>query len=226
MKKILLTLFSCAIIGSAGAQHATPRYSNNFDFGLSYTGGQFRENLMGLDDRTQDYVGLQFNYIGLFHLNQKVAIGAGTGIRHIIAVDDYFDSWEDYDDFDFLDSYFAVPLYAHARFRFLDRRVSPFLSTSIGYQFRIGESTISRYIDGNNVEASSSLSSGLLANVQAGVSIHVGSKFNIMAGPYFEYRQATLRRAVVSSDYPSSWGQASEREMNFFEGGLKVGFAF
>lgn len=219
-------LFSCALLGTVAAQDFKPRYSNNFDFGLSYTAGRLRQSLDGLNNYTDDFVGLQFNYIGLFHLTPKVALGFGTGVRHVIEVGEYLDSWVGYDDQDFINSYFSIPLYAHARFRFLDRRVSPFLSTSIGYQFRVGENTHLGEFNYGRVEGTSSLSSGLLANVQAGISIHVGSKFNIMAGPYFEYRQATSKYSYMTYDEGDASAGGRERDMNFFEAGLKVGFAF
>ncbi len=220
-------LFACATLGTATAQDFKPRYTNNIDFGLSYTGGTLRSRTDGMSDARNDYVGLQFNYIGLFHLTPAIAVGAGTGLRHLVEIDNYADDyWGGYDDQEFLSSYFAIPLYAHARFRFLNKRVSPFLATSIGYQFRVGESTDLGNSNSDRYEGSSRLSSGLLANAQAGVSIHVGKRFNIMAGPYFEYRQATANRFLSFYDGSTLSRVEINSDMNFFEAGLKVGFAF
>ncbi|GHE34745.1 hypothetical protein [Sphingobacterium griseoflavum] len=226
MKSILSAFILCLVITLANAQDFRPYYSNNINFGVSYTHGQTGQTTMRTSDDGMDFLGLQFNYIGLVHLTPKVAIGAGTGIRHMITIDDW-DDWYGYDDLDFIRSYFSVPLYAHAQFRFLDRKVSPFLQTSLGYHIRVGESDINRGHGGENtVREVSSISSGLLAGLQAGVSIHVGSRFNIMAGPYFEYRKATFDRAVMETSSWSTSASGFTTDLNLFEAGVKVGFTF
>ncbi len=130
MKKLLPLLLLCFAVASASAQDFKPYFSNNINFGMSYTNGQIRQSNYGSNGNDLDFLGLQFNYIGLVHLSPRVAVGAGTGIRHLVNVGDYWEDWYDYDDFDFIHSYFSVPLYAHAQFRFMDRKVSPFLNTS------------------------------------------------------------------------------------------------
>ncbi|TDS13011.1 outer membrane beta-barrel protein [Sphingobacterium paludis] len=230
MKKLLLLFFSCLFLQAATAQDFRPYFSNNFNFGASYTNGQAESQVAAYGDRQIDYVGLQFNYIGLFHLTPKVAIGAGTGVRHVIEVDADWDYWGDDDDIDFLRNYISIPLYAHASFRFIDKRVSPFLSASLGYNFRVGShesSHTSTRFSGTAssfyaVEERSHLSSGILAGAQAGVSIRVGSRFDIMTGPYFEYRKSTLNSAIQDGTSFSS----SQRDLNLYEVGVKVGFAF
>ncbi|KGE12763.1 hypothetical protein [Sphingobacterium deserti] len=230
MKKILLMLMSCLFLQAANAQDFKPYYSNNFNFGLSYTNGQAEGRGFVSNDNSIDYVGLQFNYIGLFHLSPKFAVGAGTGIRHVLEVDADWDDWHYDDDVDFLRNYISIPLYAHASYRFIDKRVSPFLSASLGYNFRVGgyESShrSSRTTDWSSslysFEEESRLSSGLLANAQAGVSIRVGSRFDIMTGPYFEYRKSALTSVVQDGSSSTSF----ETDLNLFEFGVKVGFAF
>jgi len=230
MKKILLMLMSCLFLQAAIAQDFKPYYSNNFNFGLSYTNGQAESLGVVSNDNSMDYLGLQFNYIGLFHLSPKFAVGAGTGIRHVLELDADWDDWHYDDDVDFLRNYISIPLYAHASYRFIDKRVSPFLSASLGYNFRVGShessytstrfsGTTSSFYD---VEERSHLSSGILASAQAGVSIRVGSRFDIMTGPYFEYRKSTLNSAVEDGTSFSS----SQRDLNLYEVGVKVGFAF
>ncbi len=226
MKKLLPLLLLCFAVASASAQDFKPYFSNNINFGMSYTNGQIRQSNYGSNGNDLDFLGLQFNYIGLVHLSPRVAVGAGTGIRHLVNVGDYWEDWYDYDDFDFIHSYFSVPLYAHAQFRFMDRKVSPFLNTSLGYHFRVGESEDNGSWRYNTTSEVSSISSGLLGSVQAGVSIHVGRRFNIMAGPYFEYRQATLKRSITDYSSASMTPTVIENDLNLFEAGLKVGFAF
>ena len=229
MKKLLLLFFSCLFLQAATAQDFKPYFSNNFNFGASYTNGQMEGFTAAYGDRAIDYVGLQFNYIGLFHLSPKVAIGAGTGVRHVIEVDADWDDWYD-DDVDFLRNYVSIPLYAHASFRFIDKRVSPFLSASLGYNFRVSSYESSRTSIRTtdwasslySFEEKSHLSSGILANAQAGVSIRVGSRFDIMTGPYFEYRKSALNSTIQDGTSFST----SRTDLNLYEVGVKVGFAF
>lgn len=229
MRKLLPILFLCLTTLGLRAQDFKPYYSNNFNFGASYTLGNLRGGY-AVGDGEIDYVGLQFNYIGLMHISPKVALGLGTGLRHTINVDDFWNDWtgwdDDWNDEDFVRSYYSVPLYAHAQFRFIDRRVSPFLATSLGYNFRVGEDNNSFNSGGTRQEDSSRLLSGLMAGAQAGVSIRVGDKFNIMAGPYFEYRQSELRHVVRTWDNGATTSTGLSNDIDLFEVGLKVGFAF
>ncbi|WP_437919749.1 hypothetical protein [Sphingobacterium sp. LRF_L2] len=228
MKNLFVLILFVSTTLSLCAQDFKPYYSHNFNFGMSYTAGTSRENFDAFDDDNIDFLGLQFNYIGLIHLNPHIAVGAGTGVRHLVQVD----NWDlDDDDWDAFRSYVSVPLYGHFRFRILDKRVSPFVATSLGYNFRISEDKHTEYINGSEYKRTSTLSSGILANIEAGVNVKIARSFAISAGPYFEYKQGRLKDVKGQSfDGSLNGDNYSVRSMtsrlHLYEAGLKVGFAF
>ncbi|MFD1770038.1 hypothetical protein [Sphingobacterium suaedae] len=231
MKKLLPIILLCLTTGICLGQDFKPYYSNNFNFGVSYTAGRLNDNFTaGFDDDDIDFLGLQFDYIGLFHLTPKIGVGAGTGMRHMVHIGN---DWENDDDWDLIKNYLSIPVYAHAKFRFIDKRVSPFLATSIGYNFRVGSNKSTEYWNGSEMETRSSISSGLLANAQAGVNVRIGRRIRISAGPYFEYRQGTLRNAYWSQSHDGnlqeggySSGGSTSVDLHMLEVGVKVGLSF
>ncbi|TYP95719.1 hypothetical protein BC792_11046 [Sphingobacterium allocomposti] len=229
MKIFSFLVALCGVVTAVYGQTPSVRYSNNFNFGMSYTSGFLREPLIGGGDTDMDFLGLQFDYVGLFHVSQGVAVGAGTGIRHLFRLDNLWS--DDFGDADFAQNYFSVPLYLQGRFRFIERRVSPLLVASAGYNFRLGSNNRSWEWNGVKYKETASISSGFMVNLQAGVDVKIGRRINISGGPYVEYRQGTLQSTNEQfGDFSYSGGEGRpwryQDDLHLIEAGLKVGMAF
>lgn len=221
---LLITMLLCLKWVSAQENSFNPHYSHNFQFGFGF-GGETKASTNQEDLMDGTFMALHFDYVGLYHLNPKVALGAGTGLRHVIW-DISFNDHGTYYDANLAQS-FLIPVYAQARFRFLDKKVSPFVSPALGYNIYVGSNNESLY--GNDFD-NRHLGSGFMGNVHAGVSVRFGRGIQLVAGPYFDYFRTTV--AYEYADPLMNWTGGdipkvkSTSEFNLFQGGLKVGLSF
>ncbi|MHC8949953.1 outer membrane beta-barrel protein [Sphingobacterium hungaricum] len=218
MKKILtiILLLACSTI-YAQQSSFKPRFSNNVSFGFgvatSNTDVAFYDDSYDDDDDTY-LMGLQFDYVGLMHISPKVGLGIGTGVRQLINFEDYFDNTTT------LNNYF-IPLYAQARFRFMDRKVSPYLNVSLGYNFNVGSNSEDFFDDGDSYnDVKYKLESGVMGNLSGGASIRFKRNMALQVGPYLEYQRTN--ESFVYDNVTSEYNN----DLDLFQFGLKVGFSF
>ena len=75
------------------------------------------------------------------------------------------------------------------------------------------------------------LGSGFMANVHAGVSVRFGRGIQLVAGPYFDYFNTTVKNKYsdpLANTLEGVSGRQSNGSSDFhlFQGGLKVGLSF
>lgn len=215
MKKyftIILLLICSTIYGQESS--FKPKFSNNISFGSGFATSN--TDVAFYDDSDDDtyLLGLQFDYVGLMHISPKVGLGIGTGVRQLINFEDYFDNTTT------LNNYF-IPLYAQARFRFMDRKVSPYLNVSLGYNFNVGNNSEDFFDDGNSYEdVNYKLKSGVMGNLSGGASFRFKRNLALQVGPYLEYQRTN--ESFIYDNASSEYNN----DLDLFQFGLKVGFSF
>lgn len=222
--RILLLLSLLFSLSSASAQQASfnPYFSHNIQLGMGYGGSSGNAGNDGF------FFGFQFDYSGLYKLTPKLAFGAGTGVRHVVWSQDFFNLDNDPNRDITIQQSILIPIYAQAKFRFTEKKISPFLIPSLGYNIYAGSLGS---INVNDFYEKSHLGSGFMANVHAGVSIRFDSGIQVVAGPYFDYFNSRLVRDS-SHQYIGDYSNISSRQssnsssLNLFQGGVKVGLSF
>jgi len=225
MKNIItfLSLFICTLSYGQKSKNFKPYYSNNLNLGIG----------LGISDAYTDtdfiLVG-NFDYVGLFHLNPKIAVGAGIGFRQYANFG--AGNKSDVLSLGAINNYF-VPLYLHARFRFIKRKVSPYLNFSFGYNNYVGSNAekVDFYEDSNYPLTDYKLNSGWMTNASLGVSINLKNRKSILFGPYLEYFRSKERVdvSIYEETKFSSRLVSDSKTYNFIDVlqlGLKVGFSF
>lgn len=212
MKKFFFLLLTFASFTAFGQTGFTPGFQSKVTFGSGFT----------VLDEEVEMMQLKFDYVGQFALSPYVSLGAGTGIRHYLDFD-YSTSGNDWFDLDF-NQELMIPLYGHLNVRFLDKKASPFISTSLGYAFGVNlNSDVKDFYRINFDSDDAKFKSGFIADVSTGVSIRFRNRLGLVAGPYFEYQQT--ERQVFELIGGDAVVQHRE-ELNLFNWGLKVGLTF
>lgn len=210
---------------------AQKRLDHKFSFGMNYVIGdsEHRDYNDWFDAFEDDYLSLKFDYVASFKINQFIAVGPGVGIRHLVALDetssdrDVTTNVMGYSS-NTISNYFAIPLFVNFNARFIDKKVSPFVSVSTGYSFAVNSSDIELY-DSNSGQRdnyTSKMKSGFIANGQVGANIRFRNGMSISAGPYFEFQPTT----IVRTNVVNSGSSRSETKRDLYHIGLQVGFAF
>ncbi|WP_140938924.1 hypothetical protein [Sphingobacterium lumbrici] len=212
MKKFFLLLLTFASFTAFGQTGYKPGFQSKVTFGSAFT--VLNEEI--------EMMQLKFDYVGQVTLSPYVSIGAGTGIRHYLDFD-YSSSKDNWFDIDF-NQELMIPLYGHLNVRFLDKKASPFISTSLGYAFGVNlNSDVKDFYKINFKSDDPKFKSGFIADVSTGVSIRVKNRLGLVAGPYLEYQHTERQIFELGAG-----DVAVERreELHLFNWGLKVGFTF
>lgn len=219
--KIFLTLVSILTFSAVFAQKPL---QHKINFGMNYVIGDpdFLFNNSYYDKIDDDYISLKFDYIASFRLNDYLSIGPGVGIRHLISLGDVT-NYEDFNDNDLAASYLALPVFLNVNVRFLNKKVSPFLSLSTGYSFSITENELTQ----DDYAYNSKLKSGFIANANTGVNFRFRNGMNLSAGPYFEFQPTTKVHSEMSY-FGNSQTNVSQTSIDYklYHVGLQVAFAF
>lgn len=121
---------------------------------------------------------LKVNIIDDYQINPYFAIGAGTGLRH------YFDAQAK-----------LIPIFADFRANFINKKVSPYFSASIGYTFDVT----------NDFEKV-----GLLFNPTIGVCIKTSDKAALNIGFGYELQNVKVYSYKYNYNYYSYWNESTE----------------
>lgn len=230
--RIIFTLLGILAFSHVFAQTTL---QHKFNFGMNYVIGEPDIDLDGFsyDKTNDDFISLKFDYIASFRLNDHVSLGPGVGIRHLIFLGNtgglnyHDDSYDLYSNK--IESHLAIPVFLNVNARFINKKVSPFLSISAGYSFAVSghESSegASTYV--------SNLKSGILANANTGVNIRFRNGMNLSAGPYFEFQptkiesiQKTINENPTNYEGGSTYIASSVMDYKLYHIGLQVAFAF
>ncbi|TDQ78025.1 hypothetical protein [Sphingobacterium yanglingense] len=226
--RLFFTLLGTLVCFAVSAQK---KLDHKFSFGMNYVvGSSENRNYDSWSEAIEDdYLSLKFDYVASFKLNQFIAVGPGVGIRHLISLDETSsDRSVNTNVFGYssntISNYFAIPVFVNFNARFIDKKVSPFLSVSTGYSFALNDSDIELYDinSGGRDNYTSKIKSGFIANAQAGANVRFRNGMNISAGPYFEFQPTSI---VRTSDAGSRW-TSDKVKRNLYHIGLQVGFAF
>lgn len=116
----------------------------------------------------------------------QFAIGVGVGIQEYAI---------DYKDF-------TIPIFAHLRSDFLNKKASPFVAFNIGYNLSVIGNTNDRY-------------GGLMMEPSLGVSFNVGSKYRMTAGLGFALDRVLYRKFGLYPSTIKDWAFALNTKIGF-----------
>ena len=136
---------------------------------------------------------LSVRYINGYRVVPQFAVGIGVGFQH------YTSSELSYYSQTVIESVTSMPIFLHLRSDFLNKKVSPFVETNIGY----------------NVALDGGYFNGLLFEETVGVSFNVGSRKRLAIG-------LTYSTNEVNMPYNGLYWEVSDREAI----SIKVGLSF
>jgi len=118
------------------------------------------------------YDRLNFSFINGYQVNPYFSFGIGTGIHYYFDEDSYYNGY--YND---NDDQVLIPLFSDFRVNFINKAVSPYLSTGIGYSFNASD-------DFNGVGIFLDLSIGVSYKIPRGCEIHAGISYQMQRVDY------------------------------------------
>lgn len=224
------------ILLSTNAVFAQKKVNHKFAAGFSYVATAPAASLgKYVDEETNDFLAFYLEYMPLLPLNDKVKIGPGIGLKNLVSFNTY--GIEDGDNvttstFGYsssgMSSYISVPVFAHLDVRFSEKRVSPFMGLSLGYNLTINTNKIKTYNqeEGTYPSYTTSLKSGVIANVHTGASFALRNGRRWMIGPFFEYQPTHVINTMLKEDYMTGQiGTKSTVKQTNYHLGVKAAFS-